>query len=105
MLTRRRGYLLPRTGSAPDASRQLEQEGFTVLRSVISADEVAALSDEIIALYSTLPPDGRHAQRPVEEDNDFRYEMLNRSALCQDVDRPMQRSSRRSSRCSAKTAT
>jgi ectoine hydroxylase-related dioxygenase (phytanoyl-CoA dioxygenase family) len=83
MLTRRRGYLLPRAGDAPAASRQLEQEGFTVLQGVIGAAEVAALSAEINALYAALPPDGRHAQRPVEEDNDFRYEMLNRSALSQ----------------------
>ena len=83
MLTRRRGYLLPRTGETPAASRELEQEGFTVLRGVLDPDEVAALSAEINALYAALPPDGRHAQRPVEEDNDFRYEMLNRSALCQ----------------------
>ena len=83
MLTRRRGYLLPRSGDVPDASRQLEQEGFTVLRGVLTADEVAALSVQINALYAALPPDGRAAKRPVDEDNDFRYEMLNRSALCQ----------------------
>ncbi len=85
MLTRRRGYLLPRSGDVPVASKQLEQEGFTVLRGVIGAAEVAALSVEINTLYAALPPDGRHAQRPVDEDNDFRYEMLNRSALCQAV--------------------
>ncbi len=83
MLTRRRGYLLPRSGDVPAASRQLEDEGFTVLQGVVGAADIAALSAEINALYAALPPDGRHAQRPVEEDNDFRYEMLNRSALCQ----------------------
>ncbi|HEY6598911.1 MAG TPA: phytanoyl-CoA dioxygenase family protein [Pseudomonadales bacterium] len=83
MLTRRRGYLLPRSGDVPAASRQLEDEGYTVLEAIIGAAAIAELSAEINALYAALPPDGRHAQRPVEEDNDFRYEMLNRSALCQ----------------------
>ena len=83
MLTRRRGYLNVRTEPAPIESQQLEQEGWTVIRGAIPAAEVAALTKEIEAIYEKLPPDGRAPQRPVEEDNDFRYEMLNRSALCQ----------------------
>jgi ectoine hydroxylase-related dioxygenase (phytanoyl-CoA dioxygenase family) len=85
MLTRRRGYLNVRTEPAPIASQQLEQEGWTVVRGAIPAAEVAALTKEIEAIYEKLPPDGRAPQRPVEEDNDFRYEMLNRSPLCQAV--------------------
>ncbi len=85
MLTRRRGYLNVRAEAAPEASQQLEQEGWTVVRGALSAQEVAALTEEIEALYAALPPDGRHPHRPAEEDDDFRYEMLNRSALCQDV--------------------
>jgi ectoine hydroxylase-related dioxygenase (phytanoyl-CoA dioxygenase family) len=83
MLTRRRGYLELRTGEVPAASEQLQEEGWTVLRGVIPAADVAALADEIEAVYRALPRDGRHAQRPAEEDEDFRYEMLNRSGLCQ----------------------
>jgi ectoine hydroxylase-related dioxygenase (phytanoyl-CoA dioxygenase family) len=85
MLTRRRGYLNVRTEPAPVESQQLEQEGFTVVRGAIPAADVAALTKEIEAIYAKLPPDGRAPQRPVEEDNDFRYEMLNRSPLCQAV--------------------
>jgi len=85
MLTRRRGYLNVRTEPAPVESQQLEQEGWTVLRGAIPAADVAALTKEIEAIYAKLPPDGRAPQRPVEEDNDFRYEMLNRSPLCQAV--------------------
>jgi ectoine hydroxylase-related dioxygenase (phytanoyl-CoA dioxygenase family) len=85
MLTRRRGYLNVRTEPAPVESQQLEQEGFSVVRGAIAAADVAALTQEIEAIYAKLPPDGRAPQRPVEEDNDFRYEMLNRSPLCQAV--------------------
>jgi ectoine hydroxylase-related dioxygenase (phytanoyl-CoA dioxygenase family) len=85
MLTRRRGYLNVRTEPAPEASHQLEREGWAVIRAAIAPADVAALVAEIEAIYATLPPDRRAAQRPVEEDNDFRYEMLNRSALCQSV--------------------
>lgn len=85
MLTRRRGYLNVRAVPAPIESQQLEQEGFAVIRGAIAADDVAALTKEIEAIYEKVPPDGRAPQRPVEEDNDFRYEMLNRSALCQAV--------------------
>ena len=85
MLTRRRGYLNIRTAEAPAESAQLERDGFTVVRAAIPDDELSALTEEIEALYAMLPPDRRAAQRPEEEDNDFRYEMLNRSALCQNV--------------------
>ena len=85
MLTRQRGYLNVRSEGAPEASQQLERDGYAVIRGVLSEAEVAALTAEIEALYAALPPDGRAPKRPVEEDNDFRYEMLNRSALCQNV--------------------
>lgn len=85
MLTRRRGYLQLRTEPVPATSQQLQDEGWTVVKSAVSAADVAALTDEIEAIYKTLPRDGRHVQRPAEEDEDFRYEMLNRSALCQNI--------------------
>jgi ectoine hydroxylase-related dioxygenase (phytanoyl-CoA dioxygenase family) len=85
MLTRRRGYLQLRTEPVPETSQQLQDDGWTVVKSAVNAADIAALSDEIEAIYRTLPRDGRHVQRPAEEDEDFRYEMLNRSALCQDV--------------------
>ncbi len=85
MLTRRRGYMNVRVEAAPAASQQLEQEGWTVVSGVLTAAEIAALTAEVEALYAKLPADGRNPHRPTEEDNDFRYEMLNRSALCQEV--------------------
>lgn len=84
MLSRVKGYLRPRTGRVPKACRQLEDEGYTVLRKVLSAKEISSLSSEINKVYDKVPPDGR-ASSSSEQDQDFRYEMFNRSALCQKV--------------------
>ena len=84
MLRRVRGYLLPRKDPAPAASVALERDGFTHLEGVFSPDEVAAIAAEIEAVYASLPADNRtNGVRPAEEDNDFRYQMFNRSALAQ----------------------
>ena len=80
MLRRVRGYLLPRKEAAPDASWQLQEEGYTLLKSVFTADEIATLKSEADAVYEAYPRDARAEGRPSEEDDDFRYEMLNRSA-------------------------
>jgi ectoine hydroxylase-related dioxygenase (phytanoyl-CoA dioxygenase family) len=85
MLTRRRGYLQLRTEAVSSASEQLQTLGYTVIEGVLDAAQIAALTAEVEAIYAALPPDGRHAQRPAEEDEDFRYEMLNRGALCQEI--------------------
>jgi len=83
MLRRVRGYLLPRKETAPASSRQLQEEGYTHLQSVFSASELAALIEECDGVYRDYPRDGRAANRPAEEDEDFRYEMFNRSPLAQ----------------------
>ncbi len=85
MLSRRKGYMKPRTGRVSKASRQLEDEGYTLLRNVLSEEEVNDLAQEINEVYNTVPPDGRVDLGPLEEDKAFRYEMFNRSALCQEV--------------------
>ncbi len=84
MLRRVRGYLLPRRDDAPPASRELEEQGFTHLHGVFSAAEIQALTAEADRVYAELPPDGRAAAvRDPTEDEDFRYEMFNRSPLAQ----------------------
>ncbi len=45
MITRRHGNLRLRTEPAPEASVQLERDGYAVLRGVLDAGEVAALRD------------------------------------------------------------
>ena len=84
MLTRRHVYLMPRPEPGPAASAQLEREGWAVLPAVFSAEEVSSLKADLERVYATEARDDRTggARDPVEDD-DFRYEMFNRSALAQ----------------------
>ena len=84
MITRRRIYLELRDGAeAPEAARALEREGFAALRGAFAAGEVAELAAEIERVYETVAADVRNPGLAAEEREDFRYEMLNRSAACQ----------------------
>ncbi|MBX3705655.1 MAG: phytanoyl-CoA dioxygenase family protein [Pseudomonadales bacterium] len=83
MLTRKGGYLFPRRAPGPTVSRTIEQEGWAVLPGLLDAGEVAALSSEVEAIYTSLPADRRNPRLSAEEADDFRYEMLNRSARAQ----------------------
>ena len=44
-------------GEAPEASVQLENDGWTVLRGVFTDAEVAELRAEIDAVFETVPPE------------------------------------------------
>jgi len=68
------------TAEVPEASEQLERDGFTVVRDVFDADEVDALRDELLAVFETTDPERSRSDRV-----EFRYEMLNRSPLAQDA--------------------
>ena len=65
-------------GDAPEASEQLERDGCAVLRGLFDASEVAELRSEIDAVFESVPP-----ERVRDDKDEFRYEMLNRSAACQ----------------------
>lgn len=82
MIKRTGGYLTIRRDAVPEACKQLEREGYTVLRNVLDAAEIAELHREISAVFARLPGDDRGPRS--DEDRDmFRYEMLNRSAAAQ----------------------
>ncbi|MEM8765905.1 MAG: phytanoyl-CoA dioxygenase family protein [Pseudomonadota bacterium] len=86
MLKRVGGYLLPFEGEAPLASRELQDLGYTQLEAVLSLEQVAALRAEIDEVYANTPRDARaDGAREAEEDEDFRYEMFNRSPLAQET--------------------
>lgn len=70
-------------GDAPIESLHLESEGYVHIRSVFSADELRELSVDIDRVFDELPADGRSRDRSDEEDDHYRYEMFNRSAVCQ----------------------
>jgi ectoine hydroxylase-related dioxygenase (phytanoyl-CoA dioxygenase family) len=82
MIRRGRAYLQPRTEPAPAESLQLEQEGYTIIRDLFAPAEVAALREEIGAIFDRDPPDARGPRAP-EDAAMFRYAMLNRSAAAQ----------------------
>jgi len=83
MLTRMGGYLRPLTTPVPAASVQLEREGYAWLPAVFDAEHIATLRAEAEAVYAALPGDVRNTRLSPEEQDDFRYEMLNRSAAAQ----------------------
>jgi ectoine hydroxylase-related dioxygenase (phytanoyl-CoA dioxygenase family) len=83
MITRKTGYLTFLKEAPNKASLELEADGFTILREVFSADEVAALRADIDRVFDELPPDVRSDRYGLEHWEPFRYEMLNRSAVAQ----------------------
>lgn len=82
MITRRRVYLETLTEPVPPESTQLEAEGYTVIRGLLSPAEVEELRGEIGAIFDCDPPDDR-GNRPPEDNAMFRYAMLNRSPASQ----------------------
>jgi ectoine hydroxylase-related dioxygenase (phytanoyl-CoA dioxygenase family) len=78
------GYLKVREEDAPPASSHLEEHGYVLVNGVFSAEQVAALRDDINSIFDSSSPDER-AERPIGANNMFRYAMLNRSALCQEA--------------------
>ena len=83
VIKRKFGYLEPYRGAAPDASQILHERGFVVLPEVYSASEVAELADDIERVFRECPRDARPSTESTPGDDLFRYEMLNRSAVCQ----------------------
>lgn len=81
MIKRNFGYLSYRDDANAEA-RHLEQHGWVVLEGVFSADEVDALKQDINKVFDTVAADHRRAADDATRDM-FRYEMLNRSAVCQ----------------------
>lgn len=67
----------------PQASVDLQTEGFAVVRGALTAQERRVLADELTELFETQPPDIRLPGASAEDYADFRYEVLNRSAAAQ----------------------
>ena len=64
----------------PEQSRQLQTDGYTVVRGVLSPAEVDALSAEILEVFA-----GFGDERTRADKSEFRYEMINRSPLSQEA--------------------
>ncbi len=85
MITRKALYLRIRPEPGSEASAQLEADGYTVLRGVFDDEAVGAMRLDIDRVFAELPPDVRHARADLTHWESFRYEMLNRSAVCQEA--------------------
>ncbi len=64
--------------AAPVESQSLERDGYAVLRAVFTPVEVKQMRTEIDSAFDEYPP-----ERNRTDSDEFRYEMLNRSAACQ----------------------
>jgi ectoine hydroxylase-related dioxygenase (phytanoyl-CoA dioxygenase family) len=85
VISRTSGYLRVRDGVVPDATEGLHREGYVVLRDVLDADDVGALTADIERVFAEYQPDVRVDRWPDSHWTPFRYEMLNRSEACQRV--------------------
>jgi hypothetical protein len=83
MLKRVFGYLAPSDDFIPETARHLHERGYAIAQRVFDPEPLAALASEIDAIFDALPPDIRRPERPAGYYDSFRYEMLNRSPLCQ----------------------
>jgi hypothetical protein len=72
------GNLTVRREPAPESSQSLERDGYAVLRGVLEPDLVANVTREIERVFAGHPP-----ERGRGDKSEFRYEMLNRGAACQ----------------------
>lgn len=68
---------------APDASTELERNGFAIAPGVFSSAEVDELKFEMTQLFESSRPDVRLPGSTEADYADFRYEALNRSAAAQ----------------------
>lgn len=82
MIKRGMPYLSYRTEPASGETAQLEAEGYTILKGLLTPVEIAELAGEIAEVFDRDPPDER-GPRPPEDAAMFRYAMLNRSAAAQ----------------------
>ena len=84
MIKRKFGYLVfDENEDAPTASKQLEREGYTLLKRAFSTAEVEKLKREILQVFEEYAYDHRSDSRSEAANQMFRYEMFNRSAACQ----------------------
>jgi len=85
MLEKKWEHNLPYQGRAPEGSRALQRDGHYLFRNALTRDEVAALREEITCVFEQYPPDMRQGSPTPEHAAMYRYEMFNRSALCQEA--------------------
>ncbi|MEM7016122.1 MAG: phytanoyl-CoA dioxygenase family protein [Pseudomonadota bacterium] len=85
MLHRNIYLRLTDSSQAPQHSQDLENNGYTVIRSAFSAAYVKKLHQAATEIYDTYDADNRAIYLDEEEQKDFRYACFNRSEVVQDA--------------------
>lgn len=85
MIRKHLNYNRPYSGPAPLATRRIEEDGHFLAKDVFTPAQIAALRAEIEDVYERFPPDHRAGSPTLEHAQMFRYQMFNRSALCQEA--------------------
>ncbi len=80
---KRGGNLRLRDGTAPEASRSLENLGYAHIEAAFDSTDVAALATELGDLFDSTEPEPRMEGSTPEDYSDFRYAALNQSAAAQ----------------------
>jgi hypothetical protein len=80
---RRGGNLRLRDEPAPQASIDLERDGFALVPGLVSQSDVADLRRDLTELFETTRPEARMAGSTESDYADFRYEALNSSPAAQ----------------------
>lgn len=66
-------------------ARSLEEDSHAFIPGAFSTETIDALRDEITEVFERYPPDQRKNCLDAERAAMFRYEMFNRSPLCQEI--------------------
>jgi ectoine hydroxylase-related dioxygenase (phytanoyl-CoA dioxygenase family) len=82
-LRREQGLLHLYDAAIPGQGERLQQEGHCVIESVFSEREINELRSEILQIFEESPADNRPSICGDEEAGMYRYQMFNRSPLCQ----------------------
>jgi len=75
----------PYSGPAPEGTLALERDGHFLLRGAYPPEQIEPLREEILQVYRDVPPDERSGRFSASNAEMFRYQMFNRSALCQEA--------------------
>lgn len=79
------GYLHSRPEPPSSDVAHLETEGYLVLRGALTTAEIDELRQDIDRVFAEFPPDVRRPTEVPDYWDEFRYEVLNRSATAQRV--------------------
>jgi ectoine hydroxylase-related dioxygenase (phytanoyl-CoA dioxygenase family) len=82
VITRKGGHLFLRKVGGSPACQLLERLGYVVLEEAFDPGEIASLRKDVLRVFREFPPDIRRKNAGSVSWDEFRYEMLNRSARC-----------------------